>query len=406
MPIFSYRARGNRGDAIEGTIDANSVDAAAAQLIDGGLTPVDIHPHIERAGYNINLDELFSKPIEPGDLIQFSRQMHSMLRAGVPIFRALNGLATTTANPSMQKTLRDVAAALEAGRSMSDAMAQHPDVFSVFYISMVRVGETSGKLVDIFRQLAHYLDREKENRKRIKSALRYPIFVFAAIAIALSIITIFVIPAFSNMFASFGAELPFATKILLSVSNFMVAHWSTLLFGIGLAVIGLRYYINTDDGRYRWDKIKLSIPLTGPVIYKALLARFSQLFSMSLNSGVPLITALTVVSHALNNSYLEDRILGMRAGIEQGKSLSTVAASSGIFDALVMQMLAVGEEAGTVTELLDEIADYYEREVEYSTERMSAAIEPILTLVIGGLVLVMAMGVFLPMWDLASAALK
>ncbi len=405
MPVFRYKARGDHGDAIEGTIDAGSTDAAAARLMDSGMTPVDIRLYVEKSNLQSSFNELFKKKVEANDLIQFSRQMHSMLRAGVPIFRAISALETTTANLTLQQTLQRVGDSLESGRALSESLGQHPDIFSMFYISMVRVGEASGHLEAIFQQLAFYLDREKQTRKKIKSALRYPMFVLTAIAVAIGIISLFVIPAFADMFESFGAELPLPTLILMGISDFMVANWPLLLIGIVVLLVGLRTYINTEDGRYRWDRFKLNIPLTGPVVYKALLARFSHLFAMSLQSSVPLITALTVVARALNNSYLESRILGMRNGIEQGKALSMVAASSGIFDPLVMQMLAVGEESGTITELLEEIAGYYDREVEFATERLSASIEPILTIIIGGLVLVMAMGVFLPMWDLASAAL-
>ena len=406
MPVFHYKARGSHGDAVEGTLDAGSTDAVATHLIDSGLTPIDIHLQAEHEDLRKGLNELFKPKVETADLIQFSRQMHSMLRAGVPIFRAVTGLSSTTANVSLKHTLEDVSRNLESGRGLSEALGQHPEVFSMFYISMVRVGETSGHIEEIFKQLAFYLDREKETRKKIKSALRYPIFVITAIAVALGIISIFVIPAFADMFRSFGAELPLPTRILMAISDFMVAYWPMLLGAIVAGIIGLRMFINTEDGGYRWDRLMLRLPLTGPVVYKASLARFSHLMAMSLGAAVPLITTLTVVAHALNNRFLEERILGMRSGIEQGKALSMVAANSGIFDPLVMQMLAVGEESGTVTELLEEIADYYDREVDYATERLSAAIEPILTLVIGGLVLVMAMGVFLPMWDLASAALR
>ncbi len=405
MPVFHYKARGSHGDAVEGTLDAGSTDAVATHLIDSGLTPVDIHLQAEHEDLRKGLNELFKPKVETADLIQFSRQMHSMLRAGVPIFRAVTGLASTTANTSLKHTLEDVSRNLESGRGLSEALGQHPEVFSMFYISMVRVGETSGHIEEIFKQLAFYLDREKETRKKIKSALRYPLFVITAIAVAIGIISIFVIPAFADMFRSFGAELPLPTRILMAISDFMVAYWPVLLGVIAASIIGLRMFINTEDGGYRWDRLMLRLPLTGPVVYRASLARFSHLVAMSLGAAVPLITTLTVVAHALNNRFLEERILGMRSGIEQGKALSMVAANSGIFDPLVMQMLAVGEESGTVTELLEEIADYYDREVDYATERLSAAIEPILTLVIGGLVLVMAMGVFLPMWDLASAAL-
>ncbi len=405
MPVFRYKARGVHGDAIEGTIDAGSPDLAAARLIEGGLTPVDIQPFVERLSLGSNLDFLFRPKVRTTDLIQFSRQMHSMLRAGVPIFRTVSGLASTTSNHTLAQILRQVATSLESGHTLSDALGRHPGTFSVFYTSLVRVGETSGKLTEIFKQLAFYLDREQTTRGKIKSALRYPTFVISAIAIALSVISVWVIPAFNNLFKSFGAELPLPTRILMAISDFMVDNWSVLLLLLAMAIGGVRLYVNTETGRYRWDKFKLRLPLVGSVIYQASLARFSHLFAMALNAGVPLMTALTVVAHALSNSYLEERILGMRGGIEHGKALSITATNSGIFDPLVLQMLAVGEESGTISELLAEVADYYEREVDYATDRLSSSIEPILTVVIGGLVLVMAMGIFLPMWNLASVAL-
>ena len=405
MPVFKYKARGSRGDAIEGTLEAASTDLVAAHLVEGGLTPVDIKPVAEKTGLGSELGGLFMPRVETVDLIQFSRQMHSMLRASVPIFTTVSGLAATCSNRTMAHTLTQVTRSLESGRPLSDALARHPEVFSVFYVSLVRVGETTGKLVDIFQQLAFYLDREKTTRDKIKAALRYPMFVLSAILIALMIISIWVIPAFSRLFANFGANLPLATRILMGVSDFILSNWHLLLASAVLTAFGARAYIRTDDGRYGWHKLKLRLPLLGPVMYRAALARFSHLFALSYKSGVQLITALTVVARALNNSYLEERILGMREGIEHGKSISVTAAGSGIFDPLVLQMLAVGEESGTVGDLLEEVSHYYDREVDYAVDRLRASIEPLLTVVIGGLVLIMAMGVFLPMWDLASVAL-
>ena len=283
--------------------------------------------------------------------------------------------------------------------------AQHPQIFSVFYISLVRVGETTGQLDEIFRQLAFYLDRDKVLRGKIKAALRYPVLVLIAISIALVIISIFVIPAFSNLFASFGAELPLATRVLVAISDFMVKYWTGLLILLVAVIAGLRTYLDTTAGRYQWDKRKLHLPLVGHVMQQAAMARFSQLFSLSLNAGVPLIAALSVVAHAVGNTFMEQRIMGMRENIEHGRTLSLTAAESDIFDPLVLQMFAIGEDSGTIPDLMREVADYYNREVDYATEKLAAAIEPILTVLIAGLVLVMALGVFLPMWDLASVAL-
>ena len=405
MPLFTYKARGQHGNAIVGTLEAASPEMVASRLVEGGLTPIEIRLPVNRPGLGKSLDELFKPKVGAVDLIQFSRQMYSMLHAGIPIFSAVRGLTSTCSNPTMALTLEKVAQSLESGYSLSDALGQHPGIFSVFYISLIKVGETSGQLDEIFRQLAFYLDREKATRGKIKAALRYPILVFIAISIALTIISIFVIPAFSNLFASFNAELPLATRVLVAISDFMVKYWPALLILLVSVIAGARTYLDTKAGRYQWDKRKLHLPLVGHVMQQAAMARFSQLFSLSLNSGVPLIVSLSVVARAVSNSFMEQRILGMRENIEQGRSLSLTAADSGIFDPLVLQMFAIGEESGTIPSLMKEIADYYNREVDYATEKLSAAIEPILTVVIAGLVLVMAIGVFLPMWDLASVAL-
>jgi MSHA biogenesis protein MshG len=409
MALFQYKARGSRGDAVEGTLEAASSDAVASRLMEGGLTPVDIVAATEArsaGGLNRDLSDLFPPKVGLADLIQFSRQMHSLLRAGVPILTALTGLAGNTRNPTLARAITDINASLGAGRDLASSLSQHPKIFSLFYVSLVRVGETTGQLEEIFEQLGFYLEREKHTREQVKSALRYPTFVLTAIAIAIVIINIFVIPAFASTFARFGADLPLATRGLMGLSSFMVQYWPGLLVGLVAAFFGLRAWLRTPRGRYRWHKLQLHLPLIGPVLYQATMARFSHLFSMAQRSGVPLITALSVVAKALDNDYAEERILTMRDGIERGDSITRTAAATGVFDPLVLQMLAVGEESGNLDQLLQEIADYYNREVDYAITRLSAAIEPILTIVIGLLVLILAIGVFLPMWNLGSAVMQ
>jgi len=405
MPRFQYKARGSRGDAIDGVIEAASSDMAASRLIEGGLTPIDIQPFSEKIGAQTNLSDLFPPPVETSDLIQFSRQMHSLLKAGVPILSALTGLASNTRNPTLAKTLHGVIESLEAGRDLSSSLGQFPKVFSVFYVSLVRVGETSGRLEEIFHQLAAYLERDKKTRDQIKSALRYPTFVVIAITIAIIIINVFVVPAFSNVYASLGANLPLPTRILVAVSDAMINHWQLLLIGAVLLFTGVRLYLKSDDGRYRWHKLQLSLPIIGQVLYQATLARFTRLFALAQRSGVPIITSLSVVGHALDNEFVEERVLSMRDGIERGESLSNTAASAGIFDHLVLQMLRVGEESGATDELLQEVSEYYESEVDYRVDKLSAAVEPVLIVSLAGLVMLLAAGIFLPMWDLYKVAL-
>lgn len=402
MPLFQYKARGRRGDAIEGTMEAVSTDAVAAQLIESGITPIEIQTAKVGTSKEINLGELFSEKVTDTDLIQFSRQMYSLTKAGVPMLSALNGLSQSTKNKTLAEAIQGVTESLEAGRGLATSFSEHPEIFSLFYISMIRIGETTGKLDEIFIQLARYIERDKRTRDQIKSALRYPSFVIIAIVIAIAIINLFVIPTFANIFAKFGSELPLATRILLGTSTFTIEHWPEVLGVFVATYFGVRRYIKTDEGLYRWDKLKLKLPLVGDLIYRATLARFSRLFSMSTGAGVPLITALTVVAKALDNTYVEERILGMQTGIERGESITRTAAATGLFDALVMQMMAVGEETGSIDTLLGEVAEFYEAEVENDIDKLSARIEPILTVCIAGIVLVLALGVFLPMWDLAS----
>ena len=407
MPLFRYKARGHRGDAIEGQMEAVSSDAVAAQLLEGGMTPVDIQvAKAGVAGKELSFKDLFPERVTDTDLIQYSRQMHSLTKAGVPMLSALHGLSQSTKNLVLAEAIRKVATSLESGRDLATAYSEHKDIFSLFYISMIRVGETTGKLDEVFLQLARYLERDKRTRDQIKAALRYPSFVIIAICIAIAIINLFVIPTFASVFAKFGSELPLATRILLGVSNFTVAHWPELLTAVIGAIFGFRYYIRTEEGAYRWDKYKLRLPLAGEIIYRATLARFARLFAMSTQAGVPLITALTVVAKALDNRFVEERILGMQTGIERGESMTRTAAATGMFDSLVMQMMAVGEETGSIDTLLHEVAQFYEAEVENDIDKLSARIEPILTVVIAGIVLVLALGVFLPMWNLADVAIK
>ncbi|HEC19497.1 MAG TPA: type II secretion system F family protein [Gammaproteobacteria bacterium] len=406
MPLFQYKARGNRGDAIEGTIEAVSADAVASQLLESGVTPIDIRIAQTGASTEIDFSKLFVEKVTDTDIIQFSRQMHSLTKAGVPMLSAMHGLSQSTKNPTLAEAITNITLSLESGRDLATSFNEHPKIFSLFYVSMIRIGETTGQLDVIFDQLARYLERDKRTRDQIKSALRYPSFVLIAIAIAIAVINLFVIPAFAGVFARFQAELPLPTRILMAISEFSVTYWPQLLGVLVVILLGIRHYINTDEGRYRWDKFKLRLPLAGDIIYRATLARFSRLFSMSIKAGVPLITALTVVAKALDNTYVEERLLGMQTGIERGESITRTASATGMFDALVLQMMAVGEETGSIDTLLGEVAEFYEAEVENDIDKLSARIEPILTVVIAGIVLVLALGVFLPMWNLGEVAIK
>jgi len=278
-------------------------------------------------------------------------------------------------------------------------------VFNPFYVAMVRVGELTGTLEEVFLRLFHHMDFEKFMRDQVRAATRYPTFVVAAMAIAFIIINIFVIPAFAKVYAGFKAELPVITKLLIAFSDFMVTYWPALLALLIAAVIGLRFYVGTAAGRLMWDELKMRIPVAGGIVLKATLARFARSFALAIRSGVPAVQALTMVAQTVDNGHVARRIEAMREGVERGESVLRAAMASGVFTPLVLQMVAVGEETGALDDLMTEIADMYQREVEYDLKNLAAQIEPILVVALGAMVLVLALGVFLPIWDLGNAAL-
>jgi len=387
---------------LKGVLRQNNEAGVADSLLKRQYIPISIS--LVETKNNIKLfDNLFSEKITLDDMIMFSRQMYSLLKAGIPIIRAMIGLADTTQNKEFKSVLLEVTRQLEQGRELSSALAIHNKVFSRLTISMVKVGEGSGRLEDAFYQLAIYFEKEQETRKRIKAAMRYPTFVILALLVAMIILNIFVIPTFASMFEKFDAELPLMTQILIGTSNFFVNYWWLLALMLVGGVVAWRRYLNTSAGRFKWDHHKLKIPFVGDILKRTLLGRYSQSLAMVLRSGVPMTTGLSLTAHAVDNSYMEKAIITMRQDIEKGDSLLRASRSSELFSQLVLQMVAVGEETGRVDELLQEAADFYEREVDYDLRSLTAKIEPILTVFVAIMVLILALGIFMPMWNMMSA---
>lgn len=339
------------------------------------------------------------------DLIIFARQMYSLTKSGVPLLRAVRVLADNVKSEGLKVALEDVLVRLDSGQSFSTAVGKHPTIFPGLVQSLISVGESTGDLDEIFKQVSVYLDREDDTKKRIKSAMRYPIIVMLTIVVAIGIINILVVPAFAQFFQRFGSTLPLPTRILIASSNFMINYWYLILLGILLIIFAWVSYLKTNTGRLKWDRVKLKIPLVGSIIERSLLARFARSFALTSRTGVPLLEAIAVIAKTTDNVFVAERILSMRQGIEHGESLTSAARNCGMFSSLVMQMMTIGEETGEVDRLLDEVADFYERELEYDLKKLSEAIEPILIVIVAGMVLVLALGVFLPMWDLSKVAL-
>ncbi len=408
MPFFAYKGRNAGGELVQGVVEGVDSGGVATQLLNTGITPVNIS---ETAGPNKSGESGFTlgwfrEKITSLDVMLFSRQMYTLSKSGIPILRALTGLQASTPNKAFARVIGELRQSLDAGRELSAAMAQHPKVFSPFYISMMRVGEGTGVLDQVYMRLFEHIEFERFMREQVKTALRYPSFVLIAMAVAIGIINLFVIPAFAKVFKGFNAELPFLTKVLIATSDFSVHYWYLvvgILVGLGFL---FRSYTSTPDGRLKWDEFKMNIPVAGKIIHKATLARFARSFALATKSGVPVLQGLTLVAQTVDNDFIARKVEGMRSGVERGESILRTAAASGVFTPVVLQMIAVGEEAGSLDDLMEEIAEMYQREVEYELKTLGAQIEPVLIVCLGVLVLILALGVFLPIWDLGRVAIR
>jgi MSHA biogenesis protein MshG len=406
MPHFAYKGRDRGGQLVTGVLEGVDSGAVAGLLFGTGVTPIEITPTAapSRAGPGL-LARLREEKVEHTEVLLFCRHMYTLLKAGVPIMGALKGLQESAENKKFSRVVQEVRESLDSGHELSVSLARHPAVFNPFYVAMVRVGELTGRLEEVFLRLFTHMEFEKFMREQVRSAIRYPSFVVAAMALAIVIINIFVIPAFAKVYQGFKSELPAMTKMLIAFSNFMVAYWPVMLVAIAVLAFGFRHYINTTRGRHQWDEFKLKIPVAGPIVLKATLARFARSLALAIRSGVPAVQALTMVAATVDNVHIGRKIEAMREGVERGESVLKTALATGIFTPIVLQMVAVGEETGALDDLMSEIADMYQREVEYDLKSLAAQIEPILVVSLGVMVLILALGVFLPIWDLGTAAL-
>ncbi|MGE5650580.1 MAG: type II secretion system F family protein [Bacillota bacterium] len=407
MPFFNYKARNARGELLQGVLEGADSNAVATYLLNIGTTPVEIvltkkKDLSEKGSW---LERLTAEKITDLDVQLFSRQIYTLLKAGVPIMRGLAGLQESAINKSFARVLKELREALDTGRELSAAMRAFPTVFSSYYVSMVQVGEMTGRLTEIFPRLHDFLQFERSMREQITAALRYPKFVLLAMVSAISVINVFVIPSFAKVFMRAQIELPLMTRLLLASSHFTITYWPVVVGGIAAAALLMRQFVNTTNGRYRWDRAKLRIPIAGSIIMKGTMARFARSYALAYKSGIPAAQALSLVAKTVDNAYVASNIEQMRDGVERGETIFRTASTTRVFTPMVLQMIGVGEETGEIDKLMDEIAEMYEREVEYELKTLAARIEPIMIVGMGILVLILALGVFMPMWDLGQVSL-
>ena len=404
MAEFFYKGRSANGEPMSGRLTGASSEAIANRLLNIGVIPVEITEAAEQSGMTV--EDLWRRmgggQPTTKDLVMFCRQMHVITRTGLPLLRGLGGLAETTHNEVLRAALLDVMAGLESGRGLGQSLAEHPKIFPGLFISIIEMGETTGTLDMSFFRMYEYLTMEQEIRDRVTAATRYPLTVIGAIGVALGVITVVVIPSFEPLFKALGDDLPMPTKIILGASNLVTNHWPLLLLSVVGTVVAIKTWLRTERGRFRWDRKKLNIPIVGTIVRNAALSRITRSLTIALQAGLPMNDTIRTVSNSIGNAYLTERMEMLGAGIERGESLWRTAHSTGLFTPLVLQMIALGEETGSLPELLNEVADHYKREVDYDLENLSAAIEPLLMAAVGGIVLILALGIFVPMWDMVN----
>ena len=409
MATFKYQGRNASGGQVKGIIESTDTNAAVALLVKQQIIITQLEKTkdsgkktLDMSAINI-LDILGVDALQMSDLINFCRQMYALLRSGVPILKAVKGLAASSSGKKLSQALYNVAELLEGGYSLSAAFNKYPQVFNPLFVSIIHVGENTGQLDNSFLKLSIYFEREEQTGKRVKTAMRYPSFVIGFLGLAMVVLNIFVIPTFNNIFNKLGDDLPLTTQFLINSSKLFVEYGPYTLVVFFSLIFGVHSYLQTERGSYTWDKAKLKLPIIGTILERTILARFTYSLATVLEAGVSMTSALSMVAEAVDNSYIRERILMMRQDVETGVSLFQSASNSQIFTPLVLQMVAVGDESGRVAELLEEVGDYYEREVDYDLATLTAKMEPLLIIIVAGMVLIMALGIFEPMWSLNDA---
>lgn len=398
MAIFKYKARDGAGRLISGKIEADSPDAAAGKLKNSGFTPVTIQR-------NIRLP-LFLKNILPRPKVSvrkiwvFTKQLATLQKAGVFLINSLESVREQADDKILKAAIKEILQKVQAGESLSSSIASQKHIFDELYVNMIRAAETAGLLPEVLDRLANLLEYEEGIKQRIKTATRYPLIVVSALIIAFVILIAFIIPRFVSVYKQFDTPLPLPTRILINI-NFAVTHyWWAILATAGLAIFTISKYIRTKKGRLLWDNVKLKLPVFGELMVAMTMSRFARILAILTKSGVPILETLDFVSSGVGNAVISRVIDGIKIGVSQGKELAMPMKLSGFFPPLVIQMVAIGEETGKLSDLLLHVSDYYDAQADYTLKNLYQLIEPLLIVILGLGVLFIALGIFLPMWNM------
>jgi type IV pilus assembly protein PilC len=404
MPQFKYKARDEKGNLQENVAVAESLVDLKQQLKDKNLYLIDAEDANKPTSIlDVNLDEYFAQytKVSLKDMVVFSRQYSSLINAGVAMMRALTILADQSENYKLRQILTQVKADVEQGTSLSDAFAKHPDTFDILYVAMIRAGETGGVLDEVLNRIAKFLEDRARLLGQVKSALTYPGVVTLLAIVIFFVMLTFILPKFSKLFGRLGAELPAYTQFLINISEFLRSAWIFLIIAILIALAFLFQKVySTEAGRYQLDKIFLKVPVFGDLLKKVAVARFTRTFGTLVRSGVPILNSLDIVQDTAGNAVLARVVADVKSEVTQGGTISEPLDRSELFPAMVVSMIAIGEETGELDAMLTKIADFYDMEVESAVNTLTSLIEPMMIVVLGGLVGAVIVGMYLPMFKI------
>ncbi|MEA1971209.1 MAG: type II secretion system inner membrane protein GspF [Thermodesulfobacteriota bacterium] len=407
MPVYEYKALDIRGKNLKGIINAESVSAARQRLRETSLFPFDLREtsaeEKDKTPAGRSVGAFLFKRVGLREVSIMTRQLSTLLGAGLPLVSSLEALTSQTNNPQLKKTLAQIKEEINEGGSLARSLSHYPGIFSQFYINMVRAGEASGALDIVLERLADFNESQQALRGKIKAALAYPLLMFLIGSIVLFFLTTFIVPKITGIFSEMHQTLPGITVFLISVSGFLKSFWAVIvLIVIGIST-ALKYaFTKTIKGQYLRDRIKLKTPLFGPLIHKMAVARFSRTLGTLLQSGVPMLTALSIVKNVVNNRLIADAIAEASKDVEEGQNLSITLLRSKLFPPIVTQMISAGEHSGTLEKMLYKIADSLENEVESDITMLTSMLEPVMILIMGLLVGFIVISILLPIFEMSQ----
>jgi type II secretory pathway component PulF len=401
MPSFEFKAVTSSGQVVTDVLEAVNEQSVSKEIYKKGYRPISIKKK-KGAKENAAGGGFFQKKVKTEEIVLFTNELVTLLKAGVPMLTALEALRSQSMK-MMGDVINKLYVDVMSGKSFSQALDRHPHVFSKLYVNSVKAGEVSGALDDVLMRMASVLKHDEETRKKVKGALKYPVFVIVAMLAAFIVIMTMVVPKFAIMFDSLGVQLPLPTRILLGISNFVQEYVLHILGVLVGAFVFFKYYTKTPKGKFWWDGVKMKIPLIGDLVLKGAMARFTKMFETLNRSGLPILQTLNTVAGAVGNVVIESRVRNVASGVEGGQGIAGAMKKHHIFPPMVIQMISIGEQSGSLDDMLGSVANHYDVEVEHAIKGLTSMIEPILTLVLGGAVVIMALGIFLPMWDMVGA---